>query len=63
MPMFVIITEYVGKRHRHVGGTVFWFSWVFSLLTLGGFAYFIRNWRTLSIVIGATGICGIVVWP
>ena len=62
MPIFVMITEYVGVRHRHVAGNAIWFSWVASLISLGGFAYFIREWRTLTIVIGVLGAVCIFLW-
>ena len=62
MPIFVLITEYVGVKHRHTAGTALWFSWCASLISLGGFAYFIRQWKTLTIVTSSLGLLGIFFW-
>ena len=62
MPIFVMVTEFVGARHRHISGNAIWFSWVAALLSLGGLAYFIREWRTLTIVLGVLGCLCIFLW-
>ena len=62
MPMFILMTEFVGKRYRHIAGNAFWFAWVASLLNIVGLAYFIRDWRTLTIVTGVLGMAGIFTW-
>lgn len=60
--LFVIATEYVGVRHRHVSGTSMWFSWTISLMTLSPMAYWLRDWRTLSIALGVVGLPVIFTW-
>ena len=62
LAMFVLLTEYVGKRHRHAIGTTLWYFWVLSLMLLALFAYFIRDWRTLSIAGAAPGLLQIIFW-
>lgn len=62
LAMYVLLMEYVGKRHRHVIGTTLWYFWVLSLMLLALFAYFIRDWRTLSIAGAAPGLLQIIFW-
>ncbi|KAL9968411.1 hypothetical protein ACROYT_G026787 [Oculina patagonica] len=59
---FVLVTEFVGVRHRHSAGIICFFAWAFSLMTIPLFAYFIRDWRTLTIVLSAQGLPAIFVW-
>jgi len=60
--MYVLIVEYVGKRHRHVVGTALWYFWVISLMLLPLFAYLIRDWRKLSFAGAAPGLLQIFFW-
>ena len=60
--MYVLLVEYVGKRHRHVIGTTLWYFWVLSLMLLPLFAYLIRDWRTLSIAGAVPGLFQIIFW-
>ncbi|KAJ7392479.1 hypothetical protein OS493_012145 [Desmophyllum pertusum] len=60
--MYVLLVEYVGKRHRHVIGVALWYFWVLSLLLLPLVAYLIRDWRTLSIVGAVPGLVQIFFW-
>ncbi|KAL9983938.1 hypothetical protein ACROYT_G006187 [Oculina patagonica] len=62
LAMYVLLVEYVGKRHRHVIGTSLWYFWVISLMLLPLFAYFIRDWRTLAAAGAAPGILQIFFW-
>lgn len=62
MPIFVIATEFVGVRHRHIAGTSLWYSWTLSLMSLSGIAYLVRDWRTLSIIISVPGLTVLAAW-
>ena len=54
--IFILISEFVGVRHRSMMGTSLWYCWTLSLVALAGMAYLIRDWRTLCIVTGAPAI-------
>lgn len=60
--LYILVVEYVGKRHRHVVGTALFYFWVLSLLLVALLAYLIRDWRTLSIVGAAPGLLHIFFW-
>ncbi|XP_022803502.1 solute carrier family 22 member 15-like [Stylophora pistillata] len=62
MGVYVLATEFVGKRHRHVAGTSLFYSWALGLETLAGLAYGVRDWRMLSIVCSAPGLISILAW-
>ena len=62
MSMYVLLVEYVGKRHRHVIGTTLWYFWVISLMLIPLFAYLIRDWRSLSIAAATPGLLQIFFW-
>ena len=63
MGLYVLLTEYVGKRHRHVAGTSLWYSWTLALVMLAGLAYGVRDWRNLSIICAATGLPSVLlIW-
>ncbi|KAJ7383015.1 hypothetical protein OS493_031185 [Desmophyllum pertusum] len=62
LAMYVLLVEYVGKRHRHVIGTTLFYFWVLALLLLSLFAYLIRDWRTLSIAGAVPGLLQIFFW-
>ncbi|XP_078358937.1 organic cation transporter protein-like [Oculina patagonica] len=59
---YVLLVEIVGKRHRHVIGTTYFYFWVLSLMLLALFAYLIRDWRTLSIAGAVPGFLQIFFW-
>ena len=60
LAMYVLLVEYVGKRHLHVVGTALFYFWVASLMLLALFAYLIKDWRTLSIAV--PGLVQIFFW-
>lgn len=62
LSMYVLLVEYVGKRHRHVIGTTLWYFWVISLMLIPLFAYLIRDWRSLSIAAATPGLLQIFFW-
>ncbi|XP_078378344.1 organic cation transporter protein-like [Oculina patagonica] len=63
MGLYVLATEFVGRRHRHVAGTSLWYSWTLALVMLAGLAYGVRDWRILSIICAATGLpAAIFIW-
>ncbi|KXJ29686.1 organic cation transporter protein [Exaiptasia diaphana] len=59
---FVLITEFVGPQHRNLAGTLVWFAWTFSYMALALFAYFLRDWQILTIVVSVTGIPFVLFW-
>ena len=62
MGIYVMATEFVGSRHRHVAGTSLWYSWTLALVFLAGLAYGVRDWRILSIICAALGLPIIIAW-
>ncbi|XP_068710266.1 organic cation transporter protein-like [Montipora foliosa] len=62
LSMFVLLVEYVGKRHRHVVGTSLWYFFALSLMLLSLFGYLIRDWRTLSTAGAVPGLLQIFFW-
>jgi hypothetical protein len=59
---FVLVTEYVGSRHRSAVGFGIWFAWIAGMLSLALLGYLIPNWRTLSIITSAPGILFFLFW-
>ena len=62
LAMFVLVFEYVGKRHRHVIGTTLFYFWILSLMVLALFAWLIRDWRTLAMAAAIPGLLTIFFW-
>lgn len=62
LSMYILLFEYVGKRHRHVIGTTLWYFWVLSLMVLAFFAWLIRDWRTLAMAAAIPGLLVIFFW-
>ena len=60
--MFIILTEYVGVRHRHQPGTVMWYSWPVAIGIMSTCGCLTRDWRLLSIVLGAQGLPVLFAW-
>ena len=60
--VFVIGAEYSDVKNRHVPGIWAWFFWTFGFLTVTGLAYGIRDWKILSVVVGALGVPSIFGW-
>ncbi|XP_032240300.2 organic cation transporter protein isoform X1 [Nematostella vectensis] len=53
---FILMTEFVGVRHRNVAATLVWFAWTCAFMATPLFAYFIRDWRILTIAVTVTGV-------
>ncbi|XP_020605192.1 organic cation transporter protein-like [Orbicella faveolata] len=53
---YVLLTEFVGIRHRSTAGCSIWYSFNLSNMALAGLAYLVRDWRKLSIIMGAPAI-------
>lgn len=47
--MFILISEFVGPKHRPLAGITLWLAFSCSLALLGLKAYFIRTWKMLMI--------------
>lgn len=62
LAMYVLMFEYVGKRHRHVIGTTLFYFWILSLMVLALFAWLIRDWRTLAMAAAIPGLLTIFFW-
>ena len=60
--IFVLVTEFVGVRHRSMMGMSLWYCWSISLMALAGLGYLIRDWRMLSIATSVPGIPALLVW-
>nr|XP_058973447.1 organic cation transporter protein-like [Pocillopora verrucosa] len=62
LAVYVLVFEYVGKRHRHVVGTTLFYFWILSLMVLALFAWLIRDWRTLAMAAAIPGLLTIFFW-
>lgn len=60
--LYVLVTEFVGPKHRSFVGTLMWIFYTSSLILLSGLAYGIREWRTLSIVISVPAFPLLIFW-
>lgn len=60
--IFVLVTEFVGVRHRSMMGMSLWYCWSISLMALAGLGYLIRDWRMLSIATSVPGIPTLLGW-
>ena len=60
--IFVLVTEFVGVRHRSMMGMSLWYCWSISLMALAGLGYLIRDWRMLSIATSVPGIPALLCW-
>lgn len=59
---YVLLTELVGIRHRSTAGCSIWYSFNLSNMALAGLAYLVRDWRKLSIIMGAPAIPFLLGW-
>ena len=59
---YVLLTELVGIRHRSTAGCSIWYSFNLSSMSLAGLAYLVRDWRKLSIIMGAPAIPFVLGW-
>jgi len=62
IPMFVLTTEFSGVRHRGIAGSVVWLGYDVAVMILAAVAYFIRDWRQLTLVTGAPGMVYVAGW-
>lgn len=60
--IFVLVTEFVGVRHRSVMGMSLWYCWSISLMALAGLGYLIRDWRMLSIATAVPAFPALFGW-
>ena len=60
--IFVLVTEFVGVRHRSMMGMSLWYCWSISLMALAGLGFLIRDWRMLSIATSVPGIFALLGW-
>ena len=60
--IFVLVTEFVGVRHRSMMGMSLWYCWSISLVALAGLGYLIRDWRMLTIATAVPGLPALLGW-
>lgn len=60
--MFVLTTEFSGVRHRGIAGSLVWIGYEIAVMTLAGVAYFIRDWKELTVVTSVPGIFYVAGW-
>eukprot|EP00794_Sanderia_malayensis_P018706 gene18706-20594_t len=48
--LFVMVSEFVGPRHRPLAGITLWIAFTLSISLLGVIAYFVRTWKLLVII-------------
>ena len=60
--MFVLTTEFSGVRHRGIAGSLVWIGYEIAVMILAGVAYFIRDWKELTIVTSVPGIFYVAGW-
>ena len=58
----MLTTEFSGVRHRGTAGSVIWIGFDVSVMISAGIAYFIRDWKELTIVTGVPGIVYVAGW-
>jgi len=56
IPLFVLVTEFSGIRHRGFAGGLVWTGFFLITMVLAGVAYAIRDWRQLTLITGIPGI-------
>lgn len=62
IPIFVLATEFSGIRHRStVGGLSFTLYFMFQMI-LAGIAYYVRNWKHLTLITGSPGLLFTACW-
>ena len=60
--IFVLVTEFVGVRHRSMMGMSLWYCWSISLMILAGLGYLIRDWRILAIATAVPAFPALLGW-
>lgn len=60
--MFVLTTEFSGVRHRGIAGSLVWIGYEIAVMILAGVAYFIRDWKELTIVTSVPGVFYVAGW-
>lgn len=62
LSMFVLAIELVGPEKRALAGSIGWYYFTAALMVLGLKAYYVRNWRTLTIISSAPWIFTLAFW-
>eukprot|EP00794_Sanderia_malayensis_P010683 gene10683-11819_t len=50
LQLFIMVSEFVGPRHRPLAGNTLWIAFSVSIALLGVIAYFVRTWKLLVII-------------
>ncbi|XP_014275934.1 organic cation transporter protein isoform X1 [Halyomorpha halys] len=59
---YVIAMEMVGPKKRMVAGVIFQMFFTFGFILTAGFAFYLREWRTLQIALTLPGIAFFTYW-
>ncbi|XP_068702932.1 solute carrier family 22 member 15-like isoform X1 [Montipora foliosa] len=62
IPLFVLTTEFSGKRQRSTAGSLVWIGFGVFYMILPAFAFGIREWKTLTMVTAAPGFLVVAAW-
>jgi len=54
--------EWVSIEHRKLVGVIDSLSWTFAFMSISLIAYFIRDWRWLTVSISLPNIIAIITW-
>eukprot|EP00794_Sanderia_malayensis_P018705 gene18705-20593_t len=50
LQLFIMVSEFVGPRHRPLAGNTLWIAFSVNIALLGVIAYFVRTWKLLVII-------------
>ena len=62
IPIFVLSTEFSGKRQRSTAGSLVWIGFIVFKMMIPGLAYGIRDWKILTMVSAAPGFLVLAAW-